>query len=150
MDRKEVEEAIAKELQKRRNRILTRNALDALFQSVSNPVGALGKIFLGRKDALDTEEHHIQQELILDILCKIEELLDKTRERAMTRSDIINIISGEIEAHGYATDEVIGVLITSDAGITELKPGTHIKATGKESKKVTGLQIGDGPNSKGG
>ncbi len=150
MDRKEVEEAIAKELQKRRARILNHNALDALFQSLSNPVGALGKIFLGRKDALDTEEHHIQQEIILDILCKIEESLDKTREKAMTQSDIINIVSGEIEAHGYAADEVIGVLITSDAGTTEFKPGTHIKVTGKGSKKVTGLQIGDVSNSKGG
>ena len=150
MNRKEVEEAIAKELRKRRARTLNRNALDALFQSVSNPVGALGKIFLGRKDALDIEEHHIQQEIILDILCKIEELLDKTSEWPMTQSDIINIVSGEIEAHGYAADEVIGVLITSDAGTTELKPGTQIKATGKGSKRVTGLQIGNRPNSKGG
>ena len=150
MNRKEIEEAIAKEFHKRKAHVLNHNALDALFQSLSNPAGALGKIFLGRKDALDTEEHHIQQEFILDILCKIEESLNEAKGKAMTQSDIINIVSGEIEAHGYATDEVIGVLITSDAGTTELRPGTHIKVTGKGSKKVTGLQIGNGPNSKGG
>lgn len=146
MNREEVEKAIIKKLQERKKGVVNRNALDALFQTLTNPISALGKIFLGRRDALDTEEHRIKQGLILDILCKIEESLDKTRGKAMTQSDIINIVSGEIEAHGYAADEVIGVLITSDAGTTEFKPGTHIKVTGKGSKKVTGLQIGNGPN----
>lgn len=146
MNREEVEKAIIKKLQERKKGVVNRNALDALFQALTNPISALGKIFLGRKDALDTEEHRIKQGLILDILCKIEESLDKTRGKAMTQSDIINIVSGEIEAHGYAADEVIGVLITSDAGTTEFKPGTHIKVTGKGSKKVIGLQIGNGPN----
>ena len=109
----------------------------------------VGKIFLGGKDVLDTEKYRIQQELILDILCKIEESLGNTKGNVKTQSDIINIVSGEIEAHGYAADEVIGVLVTSDAGTTEFKPGTHIKVTGKGSRKVIGLQIGNRSNSKG-
>jgi hypothetical protein len=146
MGRKEIEEEIAKQLHSRKGRVLNRNAIDALFLSVSNPVEALGKVFLGREVALEAEQHRIQQEIILDILCKIEESLNKTREKPITQSDIINIISGEIEAHGYDADEVIGLLITSDAGPTELKLGTHIKVKGKGSKKVTGLQIGNRPN----
>ncbi len=146
MNRQEVEKAIIEKLRERKKGVVNRNALDALFQAFTNPISALGKIFLGKKGALDTEEHRIRQGIILDILCKIEESLDKTRGEAMTQSDITNIVSGAIEAHGYAADEVIGVLITSDAGTTEFKPGTHIKVTGKGSKKVTGLQIGNGPN----
>lgn len=150
MNIEEVEKAIIIKLQERKTGVVNRNALDALFQALPNPISALGKIFLGRKDALDTEEHRIKQDFILDILCKIEESLNETRGKTVTQADIINIVSGEIEAHGYAADEVIGALITSDAGTTEFKPGTHIKVTGKGSKKVIGLQIGNGPKTKGG
>jgi len=146
MNRKEVEDAIERKLAERKKRVVNRNALDALFHALPNPIGSLGKIFLGRKDALEAEKLRIQQDIILDLLCKIEDASSSTKDKALKQGEIINIISGEIEAHGYAADEVIGVLITSDAGTTEFKPGTHIKVTGKGSKKVTGLQIGNGPN----
>ena len=56
------------------------------------------------------------------------------------------IVRGEIEAYGENTKEVTGMDILSDAGPVELKPGTNIKASGKNVRKITGLRIGGKPS----
>jgi hypothetical protein len=56
------------------------------------------------------------------------------------------IVRGEIEAYGENTKEVTGTDISSDAGPVELKPGTHIKASGKNVGRITGLRIGGNPS----
>ena len=150
MNRKEVEDVIAWTLKERKKRVLNRNALDALFNAICNPIGSLGKIFLGREDALEAEKLRIKQDILLDILCELDDKISDASGDVIEQKDIKKIISGEIEARGYNVNEVIGVLITSDAGITELKPGTHIKVSGKGTGRVIGLQIGDGLENKGG
>ena len=150
LNRKEIEDAIENKLAEREKHVVNRNALDALFSVFTNPISSLGKIFLGRKDALNAERLRIQQNTILDLLCKIDEAISGKEDKALGKREILNIISGEIEAHGHDVEEVIGAFIASDAGLTELEPGTHIKASGTRAKKVTGLQIGNEPKSKGG
>lgn len=150
MNRKEIENAIENELAEREKHVVNRNALDALFSVFPSPMSSLGKIFLGRKDALKAEKLRIQQNFMLDLLCKIDEAISSTKDKALEQREIWNIISGEIEAHGYGVEEVTGAFIASDAEPTELKPGTHIKASGTRAKRVTGLQIGNEPKSKGG
>lgn len=59
------------------------------------------------------------------------------------------IVDGKVEAYGENTKEVTGVDIASDAGPVELKPGTHIKASGKNVGKITGLRIGGNSSEKG-
>ena len=59
------------------------------------------------------------------------------------------IVDGKIEAYGENTKEVIGVDIASDAGPVELKPGTHIKAFGKNVDTITGLRIGGNSSDEG-
>lgn len=82
MNRKEAEDAIERKLVERKKRVVNRNALDALFHALPNPIGSLGKIFLGRKDALEAEKLRIQQDIILDLLCRIEDASSSTKDKA--------------------------------------------------------------------
>ncbi len=63
LDKKQVEQAIRDKLREREKQVVNRNALAALLGALK--LDALGKIFLGRKDALETEKLHIQQEIVL-------------------------------------------------------------------------------------
>jgi hypothetical protein len=73
MDREQVERNIEAELKKSKNRVVNRNALQALFGVYADPVGALGKVFLGRQDSLNAERARIAQDVILTLLCKIDD-----------------------------------------------------------------------------
>jgi hypothetical protein len=68
MFKSEVEAAIEARLRERRKSILNRNAIDALFGTFSDPVGALGQVFIGRGEAIDFEKlwwsHFIQRTLM--------------------------------------------------------------------------------------
>ena len=149
LNREDVEKAIECRLAEREKRVLNRNALSALFSAVADPIGSLGKIFLGGEDALVNEKLHIQQDIVIDLLCQIDEAISYAIAEASKQGVDWTIISGEIEAHGVDTEEVTGARIASDAGPTEIKPGTHIRAYGERAKRVTGLEVGDNPNSKG-
>lgn len=150
MNRKEVENEIAREFTKRKRRALNRNALNALFNALPDPIESLSRIFLGREDALEAEKVRIKQDIMLNTICKIDDKISYAIDKAIKQRDIRRIISGEIEASGYDVDEVIGVLIKPDAGTTELKRGTHIKTSGTRTKRVVGLQVGDDLEPKGG
>ena len=67
MDREQVGQAILDRLKKREKQVVNRNALAALLSVLK--LDSLGKIFLGRKDALESEKLRIEQEMVLDLLC---------------------------------------------------------------------------------
>ena len=146
MDPEQIEQAIRDKLREREKQVVNRNALAALLSAFG--LGPLGKIFLGRKDALETEKLHIQQEIVLDLLCRIDDAISNARAEASRQGIDWSIISGEIEAHGVDVEEVTGARIASNAGLTELKPGTHIRASGKRARRVTGLDIGGRPDTQ--
>ena len=146
MDRKQVEKAILDKLRERETQIVNRNALAALFSALK--LDALGKIFLGRKDVLETEKLHIQQEIVLDLLCKIDDAISTAKAEVSKQKMDWTIISGEIEAYGVDVEQVTGARITPNAGPTELKPGTRIRASGERVKRVTGLDIGGSPDTQ--
>jgi hypothetical protein len=52
------------------------------------------------------------------------------------------VVCGEIEVYGQGVDEIKGVSIRKGAGQVELRPGTRIKASGKDARRITGLEIG--------
>ena len=54
------------------------------------------------------------------------------------------VVCGDIEAYGQGVNEITGVSIGKDAGRVEFKPGTRIKASGKDAGRITGLEIGRG------
>ncbi len=144
MNREEVERVIQSQLKERAKRVVNRNALDALLSALGgNALTALGKLFLGRQDALAAEKLRIQQDLVLDLLCRIDETISNSKVEAIRQGVDWTIISGEIEAHGTDVEEVTGAHIASNSGPTELKPGTHIRASGTRVKRVTGLHVGD-------
>ena len=150
MNREEIEKAIEHSLAERKKHVVNHNALNALFGVFGSPTGSLGKIFLGKEDALATEKLRIQQNVILDLLCQIDDAISQAREEASKRGVDWIVISGEIEAYGVDAEEVTGARITPDAGLTEIKPGTHIKASGTRVRRVTGLEVGERPDLKGG
>jgi len=139
MNLDEVKIEIEKKLIERKEQVLNRNAFSALFGVFSDPVGALGKIFLGRQDALDQEQQKIAQELILKMLCDIDEVITQTTNEAKN-TGVINIVSGTIEVCAENAERAIGVHITGSKA-TELKPGTHIKINSNNVKSTTGLKI---------
>ncbi len=140
LDREQVEQAILDRLKGQEKQVVNRNALAALLSVLK--LDSLGKIFLGREDALEAEKLRIEQEIVLDLLCRIDDAISGAKTDSSKQKIDWNIISGDIEAHGVDVEEVTGMSIATDAGPTELKPGTHIRVSGKRSRRVTGLDIG--------
>jgi hypothetical protein len=148
MEREQVERKIEAELKKSKNRVVNRNALQALFGAYADPVSALGKIFLGRQDALDAERARIAQDIVLALLCKIDDVLTNAYTQANQAGLAWTIVSGRIEVHGEQTTNVVGVEISESAGPVELKPGTHISANAKGANTVVGLKVGNQSKKK--
>lgn len=137
MSRQEIETVINARLAEQKKSILNRNAMDALFAAFPEPLGALGKIFVGRQDALDKAKQGIAQDVMLDLLCRIDESLT----HAMSRFDQGAIeISGLIEAIGVGGDSLVGVEIGENAGPVTFK-GAHVRVEATDVKRVTGLKI---------
>lgn len=139
MTRQEIEKAIESELAARRKQVLNRNAVTALFGAFTDPVGALGKIFLGRDDALETERQRIEQGVVIELLCKIDAALTQA---AVESSNQGILICGLIETTVESADSVVGVHISEGMTNVTLAPGTHIHTVVTNAKDITGLQIG--------
>ena len=144
-DKKEIVEAIQAQLNVRKKRVMNRNAFDALLGAVTNPIGSLGRIFLGRDTALKVEEQRIAQDLIIDLLCRIDDALTAMNVAIDKEQIPRTIVSGLIEAHGEDVREVIGAQVEDPV---EFKSGTHIRATGKGANSVTGLHVGKRDHSR--
>lgn len=138
MSQQDIIKGIEAEMTKRGQSVVNRNAYAALFSAVSDPVGALGKIFLGRQDALDAEKQRLLQDAMLELLCRIDEAITSTD--AKTRAAGVTI-GGTIETTAVNSEHVVGAHITAKSGSVEFLPGTHIKTTAHGAKTVTGLRI---------
>lgn len=143
MDKKIIEERILQITKERRGKLIARNSISALFGAVADPVGTLGKLFFGAEDAIAQDKHELEQDIIIDLLCKIDDAISEATRIAQNKipKDKI-VVLGEIIATGEDVSSVTGVSVSSDAGQVEFKPGTRITATGRNAKNVTGLNIG--------
>ena len=148
MDEKDIRQWIQSELEKRKTKVLNKNALDALFAALPSPVQAIGKIFFGRKDAVENEKHKIAQDIILQLLINIDSAITQALEKGREKGIDWKIIAGDIQSYGEKAKEVVGMEISSDAGPVELKPGTYIRAAGKDVGRITGLKIGGNKSGK--
>ncbi len=142
MDEIDVRKTIESELERRKTKVLNKNAINALFEALPSPVKALGKIFVGRQDAIENEKHKIAQDIILDLLVSIDRAITQALDTARRKGIDWKVIAGDIQSYGEKAKEVIGMEITPNAGPVELKSGTHIKAVGKDVGRITGLKIG--------
>ena len=139
MNMSDVEAAIEARLSERRRSILNRNALGALFGAFADPVGALGQVFLGRGDAIDQEKQRIAQDVILELLCKIDESLSQ----ANAKSEKQGIkLGGLIETIAHGGESLTGLSIGAKSGPVTLQPGTHVRTVATGVRKVTGVKIG--------
>ncbi len=142
MDEMDVRKSVESELEKRKTKVLNKNAINALFEALPSPVKALGKIFVGRQDSIENEKHKIAQDIILDLLVNIDRAITQALEAAHEKGIDWKVIAGDIQSYGEKAEEVIGMEIASNAGPVELKSGTHIRAAGKDVGRITGLKIG--------
>ena len=139
MSKTEVEAAIEKRLAERESSVRNRNALRALFGAFADPVGSLGDIFLGGSDAVDAERQRLQQDAVLELLCRIDDAISEIGSTFAAKGIEI---SGLIETAAHNGECVVGVEIGKDSGPVRLQPGTHIKTTSTGTKSTTGLKIG--------
>lgn len=147
MDKSELKKKIDELMKERRGRVLDGNAFEALLSGLMNPLEGLYKLFVDRDKAIDDERQKIEQDLILELICKIEDSISELKSKVKDNfSGKSTIIWGEIEAYGENVDKVIGSHVTNGSGLVEFKPGSKIKASGKNARNVTGLQIGGGDN----
>ncbi|HHT8835146.1 TPA: hypothetical protein ACT5B7_006673 [Burkholderia cenocepacia] len=140
--REEVERAIEGELARRSQKVLNRNAISALFGAISDPVAALGKVFLGRQDALDTERARIEQGIILDLVVKIDDALTQALKQAAVHKVSVG---GTFEANVYGGGVGTAMHIAGDAPPVEFQPDTKV-VVNVHSGSGTALQIGGGLN----
>lgn len=138
-DLEEIQKAIEHKLQERSRGLVNRNALSALFGAVSDPVGSLGKIFLGRQDVLDSEKSRLTQDVILELVINIDRSLSEAMEKMSAQGVSVE---GLIEVKVETADRVVGAEISSAAKNVRLQPGTHIKVDAGSARGVTGLKIG--------
>ncbi len=139
VEKDQVVKAINGELEIRKKKVLNRNAFEALFSALSNPIAGLSKIFVGRNAAMSSEKQHITQNYIIDLLCEIDAAISKMGESIKNNDIPLTVIDGLIEAHGENVEEVTAAHIEAPV---EFKPGTHIRASGENAGSVTGLHIG--------
>lgn len=142
----DIQRVIESELSKRNKRVVNRNALDALFSVFPEPIQGLKKVLVGRGEAIEKERQKITIETILKLLLQI----DRAISNNDGKTDGIDwkVVGGNIEAYGVNAREVTGMDISYDAGPVELRPGTHIKASGKNVGRITGLRIGGKPSDE--
>jgi len=138
-DRSEIERAIQAQVAATSNRVLNRNAISALFAAVSDPVGALAKVFLGRADALDVERAKIERQIILDLLCNIDDALKEAQQKAASEGVVV---SGLIEIDVTDGDCATGIDIGHASGPVEFANGTRVSVTTERVSQTTGVRIG--------
>lgn len=129
---------IERKLEERKPGVYNKNAVSAFLTAFSNPVEALGKIFIGRAEAVEAERNRLQQEAILDVVIKISSALEEFAAKESVGPIILN---GSIEAKGKFGDHVLGAEITGERAV-RFEPGTKITVEGGGGGSVTGLKIG--------
>ncbi len=144
MKTEEVEKKIQKILEGRRGKIVGKNVLKAALSFFTNPGRSVEKLTLGVDSDTSNEKLKIEQELMLDLICKIDDAVNEINSRFRKESvdQRVIILDGLIEVNAKNTNEVIGVEIKNDAGQVEFKPGTKISVSAEGSGNITGLKIG--------
>ncbi len=141
MGQHKLETTITEELQRNSARVLNKNALSALFGAFGGPAAAissLGKIFLGRDDALDAERHRIERRCIIELLCSIDDAL----KQSYAKAEAIGVsLDGLIETTVKDADQVVGVDILANQRV-DFAPGTRITTNAQNVREAVGLRIG--------
>lgn len=139
MNMNDVVAAIEARLSERTNSVLNRNAIGALFGAFSDPVSALGKVFLGRGDAMDQEKQRVAQDVILELLCKIDDSLSLANAKFEQQGIKLG---GLIETIAHGGESLTGLSIGANSGPVTLQPGTHVRTVATGVRNVTGVKIG--------
>lgn len=144
MRREDYEKQIQGIIQERKKKIVFKSVIKDVSGFLKLPIY---DIFFGIKDDIEKEKHKVEQEIIIDLLCDIQDAISKANKKVLEIPERSINIFGKITAIGEQVDSVTGVEITDSAKNIEFKPGTQIKAKGRNVRKVTGLKIGRNDNS---
>lgn len=144
MRREDYEKQIQDIIQERKKKIVFKSVIKDVSGFLKLPIY---DIFFGIKDDIEKEKHKVEQEIIIDLLCDIQDAISKANKKVLEIPERSINIFGKITAIGEQVDSVTGVEITDSAKNIEFKQGTQIKAKGRNVRKVTGLKIGRNDNS---
>ncbi|OHE59956.1 MAG: hypothetical protein A2Z47_04265 [Thermodesulfovibrio sp. RBG_19FT_COMBO_42_12] len=78
-------------------------------------------------------------------MCNIDKAISEAKLSSTQAGIDWTLISGTYHVHGENASEVTGIDIPSGSGPVELKPGTHVRATGRGVGSITGLRVGGKP-----
>lgn len=142
----EIRNAIEAKLKEREKMVLNKNAVNAFLGAFTDPIGSLGKIFIGRGNALDEERQMIAQDALIELVCKIDQAISDTHSECSARGVIE--VAGLIEVIAENATNVIGVDISNPNQPVRFSPGTHIRTVASNADSLTGLRIGGDPKKK--
>lgn len=146
MTKDEAEQKILELLDQRKNKIVGRNIVSAALSLFSNPVEAVEKLFFGVESEISDEKLKLEQELILEMICQINETVSNIQNQfnSLYNGEKSIVIEGLIEVSSRDSSTTTGVHIKSNSGHVEFKPGTKISVKSENSSgDTTGLRIGD-------
>lgn len=146
MTKDEAEQKILELLDQRKNKIVGKNIVSAALSLFSNPVEAVEKLFFGVESEISDEKLKLEQELILEMICQINETVSNIQNQfnSVYNGEKSIIIEGLIEVSSRDSATTTGVHIKSNSGHVEFKPGTKISVKSENSLgDTTGLRIGD-------
>lgn len=149
----ELQNRIQKRLRQDYGKAVSPQVLRGFLNLFPQPLGVLADVFVNVTDTPKREKHRIQQDIILELLCKIEAEIRKALENLSKSTtapvrDPLVIALCDIVAHGEDVESVVGAIIRPDAGPVELKQ-TRIEADGLRAGKVVALEVGSRKNEEG-
>jgi len=146
MNKDQAIEKVSKLLAERKNKVIGKNIVSAALSLFSNPADAVEKLFFGVEAETSDEKLKLQQDLILELVCQIDDSLSKMESqfKSKYKDEPSILIDGLIEVNSKNSESTTGIHIKSNSGQVEFKPGTKISVKSENNKgDTTGLKIGD-------
>lgn len=130
----------------RKKRVIGKNIVSAALSLFTNPADAVEKLFFGVEAETSDEKLKLQQDLILELVCQIDDSLYRMQSQfnSKYKDEPSILIDGLIEVDSKNSENTTGIHIKSNSGQVEFKPGTKISVKSENNKgDTTGLKIGD-------
>lgn len=144
MKRKDYEKQIQDIIQERKKKIVVKSVIKIVSKFLKLPIY---DIFFGTEDNIEKEKHKEEQEIIIDLLCDMQDAISKANKKIIKSPKYSVSLLGKLKVIGKQADSITGVEIRDSAKNVEFKPGTNIQVKGDNVRKITGIKIGKDNNS---
>lgn len=145
MNKNEAEEKLRELLKERKGKTIGKTVISAALSLFTNPADTVDKLFFGIKDELSDAKHKLEQDLMLELICNIDESISRLKDKFNSeyKNQPSIIFGGSVDVETINTDNTVGVHIKPGSEMVEFKSGTNIKVKSERGKTATGLKIGE-------